>query len=155
MDIFKVHFEDGNWKEWAWNHGVKVQVVMNVLCYIFRSTGAWRWFTFCGHVIFTVISFTNPCSSIISNTLLGEYPKDFFWRELSTVCSVHFYQCVSFKDVLDDWSNFDGTFKYVHIHADYLLKSFHLPVLVLTAEQIYMKFDIWEFWSKTTKSPEF
>jgi hypothetical protein len=77
MDIYEVHFEDGKWKEWAWNHGIKVQVVMNVLCYIFKSSGAWRWFTFYGHFIFTVISFANTCSSIISDTLLGEYPKEF------------------------------------------------------------------------------
>jgi len=63
MDIYKVHFEDGKLKEWAWNHGVKVQVVMNVL---------------------------------------------------------------------DDWSNFYGTFKYVRIRADYLLKSFCQPILILT-----------------------
>jgi hypothetical protein len=77
VDIYKVDFEDGKWKEWAWNHGVKVQVVMNILCNIFRSSGACRWFTFCGHVIFTVISFASPCSFIISDTLLGEYPEDF------------------------------------------------------------------------------
>jgi len=32
MDIYEVDFEDGKWKEWAWSHGVKVQVVMHVLC---------------------------------------------------------------------------------------------------------------------------
>lgn len=59
--------------------------------------------------------------------------RRFFLKRIEhCVCSVHFYQCVSFQDILDDWSNFDGTFKYVHIRADYLLKSFHLPVLILT-----------------------
>jgi hypothetical protein len=74
MDIYKVDLEDG---KWAWNHAVKLQVILKVLYHIFRSSGAWRWFTFYGHDRLTVSSFANPCSSIIRDTLLDEYPKGF------------------------------------------------------------------------------